>query len=296
MGISYIWLTNGEKTFHVVYNGPDGPRAVYERLSDMPESIRNFADWQEKASSGPIFCEPETARIYGVQDIFYPDWPKPCRNPDYQGMDCAAEDCKYGGPGGGWVNCPYFAEGNPQDLEPIEIPEKLKETFSAARKMGRPGDLIRREDALNAIRTACIRKHIPFNSSSPEGRRALEAIWAVHTTPAAIPAAELQGMKDYTRLRELLKADQEGRCFVLMVPPDPYGEKADVIVCEDGEAYLWRVLDAIIGPGGNGQMDCVYETEGPTFQTADIGVTVFLPNETEKIEAALKKMREEEQG
>lgn len=187
-----------------------------------------------------------------------------------------------------------IAEALGMDLMSIfENEEVNPQPFTAARKMGRPGDLIRREDAVNAIRTACIRKHIPFNSSSPEGRRALEAIWAVHTTPAEIPAAELEVLKDYTRLRELLKADHEGRCFVLMVPPDPYGEKADVIVCEDGEAYLWRVLDAIIGPGGNGQMNCVYETEGPTFQTADIGVTVFLPNETEKIEAALKKIESE---
>lgn len=112
---------------------------------------------------------------------------------------------------------------------------------------------------------------------------------------AAIPAADLEGVKDYTRLQELLKADREGRCFVLMVQPHPYQEKADVIICEDGEAYLWRVLEATIGQGGNGEINVVYETEGPGFQTADIGVTVFLPNETEKIEAALKKMQEEEQ-
>ena len=102
MGINYLWLTNGEKTFHVIQNGPDGPRAVYERLSDIPESIRDFAHWQEEASGGPIFCEPDTARIYGVQDIFYPDWPKPCGNPNRPGRDCVAEVCsKYGGPGGG---------------------------------------------------------------------------------------------------------------------------------------------------------------------------------------------------
>lgn len=289
MSINVLWLTNGKKTVYVTRSTLDGSRSIYERLDDMPCSDRYRAERQLKYSRGPFYCEPETARIYGVQDIFYPDWPKSCGNPESQGKNCTAEACKYGGPGGGWERCPYFGKGDPQNLEPIEIPEKLKETFAAVKKMGRPGDLIRREDAVNAIRTACIRKHIPFNSSSPEGRRALEAIWAVHTTPAAIPAAELQGMKDYTRLRELLKTDQEGRCFVLMVPPDPYGEKADVIVCEDGEAYLWRVLDAIIGPGGNGQMNCVYETEGPTFQTADIGVTVFLPDETEKIEAALNR-------
>lgn len=178
----------------------------------------------------------------------------------------------------------------------FENEEVNPQPFTAGRKMGRPGDLIRREDAVNAIRTACIRKHIPFNSSSPEGRRALEAIWAVHTTPAAIPAAELEGVKDYTRLRKLLKADREDRCFVLMVPPNRNSEKSDVIICEDGDAYLCRVVNVCIGLNENGEMNYVYEVEGGDFETADIGVTVFLPNETEKIEAALKKMREEEQG
>lgn len=296
MSINVLWLTNGKKTVYVTRSTLDGSRSIYERLDDMPCSDRYRAERQLKYSRGPFYCEPETARIYGVQDIFYPDWPKSCGNPESQGKNCNAEACKYGGPGGGWERCPYFGKGDPQNLEPIEIPEKLKETFSAARKMGRPGDLIRREDAVNAVRTACIRKHIPFYSGSPEGRRALEAIWAVHTTPAAIPAAELGAGNVYDRLRELLKADREGRCFVLMVQPHPYQEKADVIICEDGEAYLWRVLEATIGQGGNGEINVVYETEGPGFQTADIGVTVFLPNETEKIEAALKKMREEEQG
>ena len=214
MGINYLWLTNGEKTFHVIQNGPDGPRAVYERLSDIPESIRDFAHWQEEASGGPIFCEPEAARLCGVLDIFYPDWPKPCRLPERQGKNCIAEACKYGGPDGGWEDCPYFAEGNPRIFEPIEIPENIKEAFTALKKVGRPGDLIRREDAVNAVRIACVRNHIPFNSGSPEGRRAIEAIWAVHTTPAVIPAADIENVKDYARLKELLKADREGRCAI----------------------------------------------------------------------------------
>lgn len=41
---------------------------------------------------------------------------------------------------------------------------------------GKESDLIYRGDALNAIRGACIMAHIPFNSSSPEGRRTMEAI------------------------------------------------------------------------------------------------------------------------
>lgn len=96
------------------------------------------------------------------------------------------------------------------------------------------------------------------------------------------------------RLRELIRADREGRCFVLLVAPDPYAGEEQVVVCEDGEATPWNVIEVAICPGGNGQMNCFYKTDGPTFQTADIGVTVFFPDETEKIEAALKKMQEEE--
>lgn len=91
-----------------------------------------------------------------------------------------------------------------------ELQEKLPGVLGMAKKMGNPKDLISREAVADAIRTACIRKHIPFSSKSPEGRRALEAIWAVYTTPAAIPAAELGAGNVYDRLRELLKAAAHG--------------------------------------------------------------------------------------
>lgn len=100
---------------------------------------------------------------------------------------------------------------------------------------------------------------------------------------------------DLDHLRELIQADREGRCFVLLVAPGPYAGEGEeqVIVCEDGEATPWNVTEVTIGPDGNGEMNIVYDTEGPTFQTSDIGKTVFLPHETDKIEAALAKMREE---
>ena len=44
---------------------------------------------------------------------------------------------------------------------------------------GDENDLIRRGDALNAIRKACISAHLPFNSATPEGQRVLEALQAV---------------------------------------------------------------------------------------------------------------------
>lgn len=52
-----------------------------------------------------------------------------------------------------------------------ELQEKLPGVLGMAKKMGNPKDLISREAVADAIRTACIRKHIPFSSKSPEGLR-----------------------------------------------------------------------------------------------------------------------------
>ena len=99
---------------------------------------------------------------------------------------------------------------------------------------------------------------------------------------------------DLDRLRELIQADREGRCFVFLVPPNRNSESADVVICDDGEEYLQRVYEVSVGKNSAGEMNCIYLTNGgPDFETADIGKTVFLPHETDKIEAALAKMREE---
>ena len=96
------------------------------------------------------------------------------------------------------------------------------------------------------------------------------------------------------RLRELIQADREGRCFVFLVPPDRNSDNADVVICDDGEEYLQRVYEVDVGKNSAGEMNCIYLTNGGAdFETADIGKTVFLPHETDKIEAALAKMREE---
>ena len=99
---------------------------------------------------------------------------------------------------------------------------------------------------------------------------------------------------DLDRLRELVQADREGRCFVFLVPPDHCTNRSEVVICEDGEEYLQQVYEVDVGKNSAGEMNCVYLTNGGVdFETADIGKTVFLPHETEKIEAALAKMREE---
>lgn len=44
---------------------------------------------------------------------------------------------------------------------------------------GDENDLIRRGDALRAIRKACISAYLPFNSATPEGQRVMDALYAV---------------------------------------------------------------------------------------------------------------------
>lgn len=44
---------------------------------------------------------------------------------------------------------------------------------------GDENDLIRRGDALKAIRKACISAHLPFDSATPEGQRVMDALYAV---------------------------------------------------------------------------------------------------------------------
>ena len=97
------------------------------------------------------------------------------------------------------------------------------------------------------------------------------------------------------RLRELIQADREGRCFVFLVPPDRNTNKSEVVICDDGEEYLQQVYEVSVGKNSDGEMNCIYLTNGGAdFETADIGKTVFLPHETDKIEAALAKMQEED--
>lgn len=46
-------------------------------------------------------------------------------------------------------------------------------------------DLIRRDDAINAIRMTCVIGHLPFKSATPEGQRTLEALRAVRNVSMA---------------------------------------------------------------------------------------------------------------
>lgn len=57
-------------------------------------------------------------------------------------------------------------------------------------------DLIRRGDALNAIRGTCIGGHLPFITSSPEGQRVLKALNAVRTVKkVTVPTIDPESLR-----------------------------------------------------------------------------------------------------
>lgn len=72
------------------------------------------------------------------------------------------------------IGCPI--PGASQPKEPVRLIE-AREVMMAV--FGDENDLIRRGDALKAIRKACISAHLPFDSATPEGQRVMEALYAV---------------------------------------------------------------------------------------------------------------------
>lgn len=62
----------------------------------------------------------------------------------------------------------------------------LESRKNVIEEYGDDDDLIRRGDAIAAIRKRCVINYSPFRTSTPEGQRALEAIDAVHKVKAAV--------------------------------------------------------------------------------------------------------------
>ena len=94
------------------------------------------------------------------------------------------------------------------------------------------------------------------------------------------------------RIRELLKADKDGRMLVLPVKPVLTPILSSMLyIIEDGDIYEDALYEAVVGMSENGEMNVVYTTlfDQITFEQADIGKTVFLTHE--KAEKALEAMK-----
>lgn len=84
------------------------------------------------------------------------------------------------------------------------------------------------------------------------------------------------------RIRELLKADKDGRLVVLPVKPVLTPIISSMLyIIEDGDIYEDALYEAVVGMSENGEMNVVYTTlsDQITFEQADIGKTIFLTHE-----------------
>ena len=95
------------------------------------------------------------------------------------------------------------------------------------------------------------------------------------------------------RIRELLKADKDGRLLVLPVKPVLTPILSSMLyIIEDGDIYEDALYEAVVGMSENGEMNVVYTTlsDQIIFEQADIGKTVFLTRE--EAEKALKEVEQ----
>ena len=95
------------------------------------------------------------------------------------------------------------------------------------------------------------------------------------------------------RMRELIKADKDGRLVVLPVRPVLTQSIGSMLyIIEEGEIVEDSLCEALVGMGSNGEINIFYTTlsDQISFEQADIGKTVFLTcEEAEKALEAMKK-------
>lgn len=106
---------------------------------------------------------------------------------------------------------------------------------------------------------------------------------------AIIEAAFSDDTSKAERIRELLKADKDGRVVVL--PVKPVFTPILLYIIEDKNIYEDVLYEAVVGMSGNGEMNVVYTTLSGQiiFEQADIGKTVFFTREEAK--KALEAMK-----
>ena len=94
------------------------------------------------------------------------------------------------------------------------------------------------------------------------------------------------------RIRELLKADKDGRLVVLPVKPVLAPTISSMLyIIQDGEIYEDSLYEGIVGMSERGEMNVIYGTiDALSFEQNDIGKTVFLTRE--EAEKALEAMKD----
>lgn len=114
-----------------------------------------------------------------------------------------------------------------------------------------------------------------------------KAAWAKKT----IEMAFSDDTSEVERLRELYKADKEGRLVVLPVRPVLTQSCASMLyIVDDDEIYEDSLYEAVVGMSSSGRTNVIYTTlsDQMIFGQEAIGKTVFLTRE--EAEKALQKM------
>lgn len=114
-----------------------------------------------------------------------------------------------------------------------------------------------------------------------------KAAWAKKT----IEMAFSDDTSEVERLRELYKADKEGRLVVLPVRPVLTQSCASMLyIVDDDEIYEDSLYEAVVGMSSSGRTNVIYTTlsDQMIFGQEAIGKTVFLSRE--EAEKALQEM------
>lgn len=120
-----------------------------------------------------------------------------------------------------------------------------------------------------------------------------KAAWAKKT----IEMAFSDDTSEVERLRELYKADKEGRLVVLPVRPVLTQSCASMLyIVDDDEIYEDSLYEAVVGMSSSGRTNVIYTTlsDQMIFGQEAIGKTVFLIRE--EAEKALQEMEDKKDG
>lgn len=120
-----------------------------------------------------------------------------------------------------------------------------------------------------------------------------KAAWAKKT----IEMAFSDDTSEVERLRELYKADKDGRLVVLPVRPVLTQSCASMLyIVDDDEIYEDSLYEAVVGMSSSGRTNVIYTTlsDQMIFGQEAIGKTVFLTRE--EAEKALQEMEGKKDG
>lgn len=106
MSVDARYFTNGEKTAYTLRHTDTGEVEEFRNKEDIPAGVRHLF----RRFTRPKQIGPDLAMILGLHKVFYPDWPKVCMNPEFEGRRCVGESCAFTTTPVGWKICPFIQD------------------------------------------------------------------------------------------------------------------------------------------------------------------------------------------